>query len=369
MPKARVLALYLPQYHPTPENDKYWGKGFTEWTNVAKAKPLFPGHYQPHLPADLGFYDLRLPQIREQQAELARNAGIEGFMYWHYWFGNGRQTLERPFREVLESGKPDFPFCLAWANHSWTNGTWTKSRTAHSRNSMIFEQTYPGDDDYRAHFEYCLPAFRDHRYVTVDGKPIFAVWNPDDIPDAARFISLWRRLADEAGLPGIHFVAIRTLRTSPSRDTLLSLGFDAVNESNFRMWQAECAAFGSQVVKRGVHLLTKLTGIPTQIFPFRKIIRNLCSDDDYREDTYPTILSGYDRSPRAGSRATIYTGVTPEHFAAHVDDVLRHVEGKSDQHKIVFLKSWNEWGEGNYIEPDLRYGSAMLDALAERLAD
>ena len=126
--KARVIAYYLPQFHPIPENDEYWGKGFTEWTNVGKAKPLFKGHYQPRVPADLGYYDLRMSEIREAQADLARDAGIEGFCYWHYWFGNGKQLLERPFNEVLASGKPDFPFCLGWANHSWTTKTWKKQK-------------------------------------------------------------------------------------------------------------------------------------------------------------------------------------------------------------------------------------------------
>ena len=124
--KARVIALYLPQYHPVAENDKYWGKGFTEWTNVAKAKPLFKGHDQPRIPADLGFYDLRLPQVRKEQAELAKEAGIEGFCYWHYWFGNGKEVLQMPFDEVVKSGEPDFPFCLGWANHDWTTKTWEK---------------------------------------------------------------------------------------------------------------------------------------------------------------------------------------------------------------------------------------------------
>lgn len=123
--KARVIAMYLPQYHPIPENDTVWGKGFTEWNNVAKARPLFKGHHQPNIPADLGFYDLRLPETRELQAQLAREAGIEGFMYWHYWMGGGKRLLERPFNEVLDSGKPDFPFCLGWANHPWKTSTWT----------------------------------------------------------------------------------------------------------------------------------------------------------------------------------------------------------------------------------------------------
>ena len=175
--KARVLAYYLPQFHPVPENDKFWGPGFTEWTNVAKAKPLFRGHYQPRIPADLGFYDLRLPEVREQQAQLAREAGIEGFCYWHYWFGNGRQLLQRPFNEVLASGKPDFPFCLAWANHDWSTKSWQRGKGKVDSSVMIEKQLYPGDEDYIHHFNYVLPAFRDHRYITVDGKPLFLIFD------------------------------------------------------------------------------------------------------------------------------------------------------------------------------------------------
>ena len=163
--KARVIAYYLPQFHPVPENDKYWGKGFTEWTNVASAKPLFRGHYQPRIPSDLGFYDLRIPQVREEQAQLASEAGIEGFCYWHYWFGNGKMLLEKPFEEVLTTGKPDFPFCLCWANHTWSTKGWRKDADV----EVIAEQTYPGDEDYVEHFNYCLPAFKDKRYITVDG--------------------------------------------------------------------------------------------------------------------------------------------------------------------------------------------------------
>src|SRR5208283_1156501 len=167
---ARLIALYLPQYHPIPENDEWWGKGFTEWTNVVKAKPSFRGHRQPHIPADLGFYDLRVPETRIAQAELALEYGIGGFCYWHYWFGEGKKLLEKPFEEVLKSGEPDFPFCLAWANESWT-GVWHGSP-----DKVLREQTYPGSNDDEAHFYYLLTAFRDSRYLKVDDRPIFYVY-------------------------------------------------------------------------------------------------------------------------------------------------------------------------------------------------
>ena len=182
--RTRVLALYLPQFHPIPENDQWWGKGFTEWTNVARAKPLFGRHKQPRVPADLGFYDLRLPEAREAQAALARAYGIEGFCYWHYWFGDGKQLLERPLAEVVASGEPDFPFCLAWANETWT-GKWYGAP-----NRILAEQTYPGEADHIRHFYALLPAFRDPRYVTVDGLRVFLIYKPAAIPDLKRFIEL-----------------------------------------------------------------------------------------------------------------------------------------------------------------------------------
>ena len=245
--KARVIALYLPQFHPIPENNRWWGPGFTEWTNVAKAKPLFKGHVQPKIPADLGFYDLRLPEVRQQQADLAHEAGIEGFCYYHYWFG-GKQLLERPFNEVLASGKPDFPFCLCWANHSWSNKTWNRKSNMQS-NSMLIEQTYPGYDDDYNHFMNVLPAFRDKRYITIDGKPVFFLYNPWEHTRVKEWIVTWRKLAQENGLPGLHFVsmcdATLTFKLNPdgtksrvlpnvdsSQDlfqTVLDMGFDAVN--------------------------------------------------------------------------------------------------------------------------------------------
>ena len=200
--KARLIAHYLPQFHPIMENDLWWGKGFTEWTNTAKAMPLFPGHLLPNIPADLGFYDLRVAESREAQANLARQYGIEGFCYWHYWFGNGRRLLERPFEEVLKSGKPDFPFCLAWANHTWS-GIWHGSP-----DRILIEQKYLGINDVKAHFYCMVNAFMDPRYLKINQKNIFCIYRPTDLIDSEMFIDTWRQLAAKEGAPDFYFIGI-----------------------------------------------------------------------------------------------------------------------------------------------------------------
>lgn len=364
--KARVIAFYLPQFHPTPENDKYWGKGFTEWTNVTKAKPLFHGHYQPKLPADLGFYDLRLPIVREQQAELARNAGVESFMYWHYWFGNGVMTLQDIFEDVLKSQKPDFPFCLGWANHEWSNKTWTKGKTF-QQDTLIFEMKYPGEKDWIAHFNYCLPAFKDKRYTTVDGKPLFFIWTPLNMPDLKEFIACWRKLATEAGLPGIHFVGMRWGENLDLKQ-YYEAGLDAINVAH--LGYAEDHAMGSVLLKKIRGAIVKYTAGLVRVirkFDYKKIMKNLSLPIDSEEKIYPTIVSGYDRTARSGAKATVYHNFTPELFSEHVKQVIESVQNKDPEHRIVFLKSWNEWAEGNYVEPDQKYGHGFLNAIRDNV--
>lgn len=372
---VRIIALYLPQFHPIPENDEWWGKGFTEWTNVAKAKPLFRGHYQPRIPADLGFYDLRLPEVREQQAELAREAGIEGFCYYHYWFGNGKQLLERPFNEVLSSGKPDFPFCLCWANHDWTNKTWKKGNSLR-RDSMIMQMHY-SMEDHRQHFMSVLPAFRDPRYIRVDGKPLFAVWAPRDIPDVAAFIDLWQQLAHENGLPGIHFVGYTTNTFGRSRENgkitlwptdvsgklyqeLLDKGFDAVISSGLH--RAQSIVHGK--FKMLTYFLKDQTFLQAKLrTDYSKVMRNYYVPEDAWENVYPTLLPQWDRTPRAGAKTDPLINSTPEKFQTSVEEAIRLIQNKHPEHQILFLKAWNEWGEGNYVEPDLKFGHGYLDAI------
>ena len=194
MYESEIIGIVSASISPIPENDLWWGKGFTEWTNVGKARRYFRNHYQPRVPADLGYYDLRVAETRQAQADMAREYGVEGFVYWHYWFGNGKRLLERPFNEVLASGEPDFPFALAWANESWRG-------FAHgiTNRNMLIEQLYGGVEDYTAHFRAVLPAFRDHRYITVDGKPLFMIYKPLADPEVKVFIATWRELAEKNG--------------------------------------------------------------------------------------------------------------------------------------------------------------------------
>lgn len=382
--KARLIAYYLPQFHPIPENDKVWGKGFTEWTNVAKARPLFRGHYQPRIPADLGFYDLRVPEVREEQAKLAREAGVYGFCYWHYWFGNGKKLLQRPFEEVLNSGKPDFPFCLCWANHSWTTKTWTASSMS-QKQVMIAEQTYPGVEDYVAHFNYCLPAFKDHRYITVDGKPLFGIFDPFLFKDMKRFISTWRKLAEENGLPGIYFYCITpsawalkfdekgdVVRCNPNLESsedafnnILSFGFDGLNSNGQR--RAEMLYSGKYRDLLMKFLNKHLHFLPGQYYDYKRVVENMFVPEDKWENIFPTVYPQWDRSPRQGKVDSIYVNSTPERFKAHLEKAIDLVSGKEPDHRIIFIKSWNEWGEGNYVEPDLKFGHGYLDAIRDAM--
>lgn len=364
--KARILALYLPQYHPIPENDLWWGKGFTEWSNVTKAKPLFRGHYQPKLPRDLGFYDLRLPEIREEQARLAKASGVEGFIYWHYWFGNGKRLLERPFNEVLESGKPDFPFALAWANHTWSTKTWKSVIGNEVKQKTIVEQTYPGISDYTDHFYFALRAFRDKRYIRVDGKPVFFVYNPN-FDDVMSFINIWESLALQNGLRGIHFVAMvntASLRntTSPEKriQEQLIKGFNAVNTIGNTLAEIK----SKRIVKYFKAALAKYLNINLiDRYDQEVINNNMFTEVDQRENVYPTIMPNWDRTPRCGKQSTIYTNSTPDVFKRCLERVTSLIDKKDDEHKIIILKSWNEWGEGNYVEPDMKYGTGYLDAI------
>lgn len=363
MSAPKVIAYYLPQYHPFPENDEWWGKGFTEWTNVARAQPLFKGHYQPKIPADLGFYDLRLPIVREQQAQLAREAGIYGFCYWHYWFGNGKQLMADIFDEVLATGKPDFPFCLGWANHSWYAKNWNTSNA--KQDKLLIEQTYPGVDDLRLHYEYVLKAFKDPRYIKQDGKPVFTIFAPHLLPEDYRLIELWNMWAKEDGFEnGIYFIASYKPKTMDEKEGRhwIEKGFSAVipvrldkyllnkKGSHFRntlLWYLD---------KKNIQLAFRQRCDYSEVSPFLSYEKM-----DSEEFVIPTLIPNFDHSPRSLKNGYIMNNSTPERFGELCSRIFKNIEGKHNQ--LVWLRSWNEWGEGNYMEPDLKYGHGYLDAL------
>lgn len=352
MKSPRLIAFHLPQFHPIPENDEWWGKGFTEWTNTAKAKPMFPGHYQPHVPADLGFYDLRLAESRAAQAEMAKQYGLEGFCYYHYWFG-GRRILERPVNEILESLEPNYPFCLCWANHSW-NSIWQGSP-----DKMLIEQVYPGMEDHEAHFNFLLRAFKDSRYIRTDGKPVFVVFRPMEIPNVKEVMDFWRELAVKSGLNGLHLVGITNSEWNPQMH-----GFDASIAQTLpglRGWVS-----WRTPIKRLIQTYQKMMGYPT-IYSYEKSIPRLLSKSVQGIENYPNVIPNWDNTPRSGKRGLVLHGSTPELFRKHFREALELAKKLPDDRQFVFIKSWNEWAEGNHLEPDLKYGHAYLEVVAEEL--
>lgn len=383
--KARVIALYLPQFHPIPENDEWWGKGFTEWTNVGRAKPRFKGHYQPKVPADLGYYDLRVPEVRQQQAELARKAGVEGFCYYHYWFGKRKQLLERPFAEVVSSGTPDFPFCVCWANHTWSNKTW-EAKSAASKETILIEQCYEGEEDYIDHFYSLLPAFKDKRYMKIDGRLIFVIYDILHFKDVKKFMTVWKGLAEKNGLPGFYFIAMMPSTLAATIDNegnlksglpnlhssadlyqyALNLGFDAVNSFGKRRGEMLCKGKLSDLF----HKFLAMTGISAMTnYDYAKTVSGYFAPEDVWENVFPTILPQWDRTARAGKAEGVYINSSPQKFADHIRHALSFLERKDPEHRILFLKSWNEWAEGNYVEPDLKYGHGFLNALRDAIMD
>jgi len=352
--RLRTIALYLPQYHPIPENDEWWGRGFTEWTNTAKAKPLFRGHYQPHVPADLGFYDLRLPEARAAQVDLAREYGLDAFCYYHYWFA-GRRILERPFNEVLVSGVPDFPFCLCWANETWT-GIWHGAE-----NKVLIEQTYPGEQDHRNHFSTLLSAFRDPRYVTVDGKQLIAIYRPFNIPGYKNFIELWRELAHKAGLKGLHIVSLQIPPAGLQYDCIDAFVISRFPPRKTRVWTSR-----RHPVEYFKGKILEIYKKPT-VYSYEKVSLDLLNYKVPSVINYPCLVPNWDNTPRSGANGLVLNGSTPQLFRKQVHKALQLAAELSTDEKFIFIKSWNEWAEGNHLEPDLKYGHGYLRVIKEEI--
>lgn len=369
--RARAIAFYLPQFHPIPENDVWWGNGFTEWANVVVGKSRFKGHGQPHLPADLGFYDLRVPETRQQQADMAHSAGIEAFCYYHYWF-QGRRLLGRPIDEVRASGKPDFPFCLCWANESW-------SRTWSGRDhDVLIHQGYDDADNAR-HIIWLCDVFRDPRYLRVEDRPLFLFYMPEKLPDASRLLEEWRREARARAGVDPYFCAVRTGFTVRSSATLCALGFDGVVEFEPNR---EHFPVAKNPTGHMVSLLRRV--LPGDWYDKLRdsrwlSARNFDTVVDYAayvdkrlgspqldQTTYPVVFPSWDNSARRSS-ATIIENHDAAEYARWLGDAINRVSTRPSQQRLVFINAWNEWAEGCHLEPDRSHGSAFLEATAKQL--
>ena len=350
----RLIAINLPQFHPFKENDEWWGKGFTEWTNVVKARPRFKGHYQPHLPADTGFYDLRLPEAREMQAEMARKYGIYGFCYYHYWF-NGKQLMERPVNEILALGKPDFPFMLCWANENWTRA-WDGGEK-----EILIEQHYSKEDDI-AHMEYlCQNVFSDKRYIRINKRPFFAIYRPELIPDIKDSIKTWREVASKHNIDlYLGFMRADTI----SRQEILDAGFDISIDFqphfiSKKKWWLEKNIWIDILRK---YLLGKKTPVMPILSDYEKYADYACSKLNSKKfKEFPSITPSWDNSPRrTGQSFWALTNSTPSKYGKWLQYILKNFKPYTKEENFIFINAWNEWAEGNHLEPDQKWGQAYL---------
>ena len=365
---TKVLSFYLPQFHPIPENDAWWGPGFTEWTNVTRSRPLFRGHYQPHLPADLGFYDLRVPETRMAQAQLAASAGIHGFCYYHYWF-NGKRLLSRPLDDVIASSEPGFPFCVCWANENWTKN-WS------GQNRLVLMPQVHSEEDDANHIRWLLGIFGDSRYIKIDGRPLLLIYRADLLPDTAATLSLWRSMAEKL-FPGIYMVGVLNNFAKVDESVMLdSYGFDAVVEfqPNNRYLPR------SKILRRVETKIRSLINSGTNLWradstkPLlavadaldyeelaRRSIAGLDARQHSRRKIFPTVIPSWDNSPRRREGARVIQNTDPKPYEEWLRQAIKSVNKFGDE-GLVFVNAWNEWAEGCHLEPDQKVGRGFLDA-------
>ena len=341
MNALKYIAFYLPQFHPVPENDAAWGKGFTEWVNVTKASPLFDGHYQPHLPTDFGFYDLRVREVQHQQIDYAKRYGIDAFCFHHYWF-EGRRVLERPVQEFLADPAADINFCLCWANENWTR------RWDGNDHEVLIQQTYSPEDDV-AFIESLLPFFRDSRYLRVDAAPILLVYFPQKLPDAPKTIARWRQVCRDQGIGEIHLVAALT----HGNWEFESLGFDAGME--FPPHDPKASDYKHRIDFRHP--------VEGTVAWFGDIAENYLSHDYRHRAVYRGVFPSWDNSARVQGRGTIVLDGSPENYALWLQRATKlTLRERVPSQQLVFINAWNEWAEGCHLEPDRRHGHGFLEA-------
>jgi len=351
---VRSIAIYLPQFHPIPENDEWWGKGFTEWTNVTKATPKFKGHYQPHLPTDLGFYDLRLHETMIEQAELAKAYGIYGFMFYHYWF-SGKRILERPVNQWLENKSPNFPFCICWANENWSR------RWDGKEHDLLLKQDY-SEEDHRLHFKELARHFRDERYILVDGKPLFAIYRVELIPDIKQMVAIWREEALKYGFKGLYLVSVGNpvYSTNPNE-----IDFDAAikfQPDYFNLPKNLSESFLNKILHK--LNIKKSEVIGNSIYDYEEfVVETLKAEKSVDYLLYPSVTPMWDNSARRKKDAFVLHNSTPEKFGTWLKEVIKNFNPPTQEENFIIINAWNEWAEGNHLEPCQKWGRQYLEVV------
>jgi lipopolysaccharide biosynthesis protein len=354
--KHRIIAIYLPQFHPFKENNEWWGKGFTEWTNVVKARPRFTGHYQPHLPSDLGFYDLRVPEVRIEQARMARENGIYGFCYYHYWF-NGHLLMERPIEDMLNSKEPNFPFMICWANENWTR-VWDGGEK-----EILIKQNYSFEDDLK-HIKYLMKFLKDPRYIKINGKPVLSIYRTTNMPNIEKTIRIWK---NEALKENIELYVCRFESFSEEGEKYLSEGIDAAiqfpphNVTNFNK-QTKYKNYIKNIINK---IYRKIVGhgILPDLVDYKKYIEFQLRQPIPSYKYYPCICPMWDNSPRRKYDYFVFYNNSPVFFGIWLKNVIEKFNPYSSDENLIFINAWNEWAEGNYLEPDIKWEDNYLNEI------
>ncbi len=378
----KIIAFYLPQFHSIPENDQWWGKGFTEWTNVKKAKPLYRGHYQPRIPLDENYYNLLDPGVMRWQVDLARKYGVYGFCFYHYWF-DGHMLLEKPVDMYLENKDLDLSYCLSWANEDWTNA-WAGKDT-----KTLITQNYGDEDEWARHMEYLLPHFEDNRYIHFDNKPLLIIYRPEIIPQLNRMLDFMNDYARTRGHKGISFayqnVHFDLIEGADKSKFELNIEYQPTYALAADRSEKEIAGDARKETLKGY---LRRSAFAEHLRAFRNTrlyyyLRDLKRIKTYDYDTMwrrvlerepadskcvPGAFVDWDNSPRKGNLGFVFQGATPEKFRKYLTVQIQRAR-KIYNKDMIFLFAWNEWAEGGYMEPDSRFGYGYLEALKRALDD
>ncbi|MCH6267008.1 glycoside hydrolase family 99-like domain-containing protein [Neobacillus citreus] len=361
----KIISFYLPQFHQIPENDEWWGEGFTEWTNMRNSKPLFEVHNQPKVPLNDNYYDLTNPETRKWQAEIAKKYNIFGFCYYHYWF-RGKRLLEKPFDEVLKSKEPDFPFCLAWANEPWTRSWDGKNK------EVLMPQNYGGRKDWEEHFNYLIQAFLDQRYIKIDNKPVFLIYRPSSIKDCNEMLEFWNMLARDNGLEGIYFIEMLTAfdNTPVSQHFKAKVEFEPMYTLGHHMDRYfNLFKKFRNLVRKTSYLFNfeheRLLNVVDYDRVWDKILKRTRTVSDGASQTFYGAFVDWDNSPRKGREGLIMKGSSPEKFKTYLTEQIK--TAKENNVEFIFINAWNEWAEGTYLEPDKKDGYKYLEAVKKAL--